>query len=91
MSTLRETYSVLDSVDVIKSRLHWYLSTTWEHLDFFKFISLILQEKRHSLLNSDVAAFATRAKVVYPINQKYRVSGESHSLHTVQTYIKPQA
>lgn len=36
------------------------------------------QEKRHSPLNSDVAAFATRAKVVYPINQKYRVS-VSHS------------
>lgn len=25
-------------------------------------------------MNSDVAAFASRAKVVYPINQKYRVS-----------------
>ncbi|XP_056886026.1 evC complex member EVC-like isoform X1 [Takifugu flavidus] len=30
------------------------------------------KEKRPTPMNSDVAAFATRAKVVYPINQKYR-------------------
>lgn len=32
-------------------------------------------------MNSDVAAFATRAKVVYPINQKYRVSVPQYALH----------
>lgn len=31
-------------------------------------------------MNSDVAAFATRAKVVYPINQKYRVSVPQQAL-----------
>ncbi|KAG7271127.1 hypothetical protein CRUP_020004, partial [Coryphaenoides rupestris] len=31
-----------------------------------------LQEKKAPPVNSDVAAFASRAKVVYPINQKYR-------------------
>lgn len=35
---------------------------------------LIVQEKKQPPINSDVAAFASRAKVVYPINQKYRVS-----------------
>lgn len=32
------------------------------------------QEKKQEPTNNDVAAFASRAKVVYPINQKYRVS-----------------
>lgn len=40
----------------------------------FKLLSLSpVQETRQPPINSDVAAFATRAKVVYPINQKYRV------------------
>ncbi|KAM4588766.1 evC complex member EVC [Odontesthes bonariensis] len=45
---------------------------------------LIDQEKKHPPINSDVAAFASRAKVVYPINQKYRplADGASNpSLH----------
>ena len=40
-------------------------------------LALVDQEKKQLPVNSDVAAFASRAKVVYPINQKYRVS-----LHT---------
>lgn len=36
-----------------------------------------VQEKKRLPMNSDVAAFASRAKVVYPINQKYRVSPSS--------------
>ncbi|XP_030276263.1 ellis-van Creveld syndrome protein [Sparus aurata] len=42
------------------------------------------KEKKQSPMNSDVAAFASRAKVVYPINQKYRplADGASNpSLH----------
>ncbi|XP_073324485.1 evC complex member EVC [Pagrus major] len=42
------------------------------------------KEKKKSPMNSDVAAFASRAKVVYPINQKYRplADGASNpSLH----------
>ncbi|XP_076604117.1 evC complex member EVC [Chaetodon auriga] len=42
------------------------------------------KEKRQPPMNSDVAAFASRAKVVYPINQKYRplADGASNpSLH----------
>ncbi|KAM9409033.1 evC complex member EVC [Pholidichthys leucotaenia] len=42
------------------------------------------KEKKQPPLNSDVAAFASRAKVVYPINQKYRplADGASNpSLH----------
>lgn len=42
------------------------------------------KEKRQPPISSDVAAFATRAKVVYPINQKYRplADGASNpSLH----------
>lgn len=42
------------------------------------------KEKKQPPTNSDVAAFATRAKVVYPINQKYRplADGASNpSLH----------
>jgi len=35
---------------------------------------LVVQEKKKPPVSSDVAAFASRAKVVYPINQKYRVS-----------------
>ncbi|KAG8007500.1 Ellis-van Creveld syndrome protein-like protein [Nibea albiflora] len=45
---------------------------------------LIVQEKKQPPMNSDVAAFASRAKVVYPINQKYRplADGASNpSLH----------
>uniref|UniRef100_G3NZZ6 EvC ciliary complex subunit 1 n=1 Tax=Gasterosteus aculeatus TaxID=69293 RepID=G3NZZ6_GASAC len=45
---------------------------------------LIVQEKKQPTMNSDVAAFASRAKVVYPINQKYRplADGASNpSLH----------
>ncbi|XP_028261940.1 ellis-van Creveld syndrome protein isoform X2 [Parambassis ranga] len=44
----------------------------------------INQQKRQPPINSDVAAFASRAKVVYPINQKYRplADGASNpSLH----------
>lgn len=37
-------------------------------------------------MNSDVAAFATRAKVVYPINQKYRVSVPQYALHAYIYY-----
>ncbi|XP_071369236.1 evC complex member EVC isoform X2 [Centroberyx affinis] len=43
-----------------------------------------VKEKRQPPMNSDVAAFASRAKVVYPINQKYRplADGASNpSLH----------
>ncbi|XP_043978240.1 ellis-van Creveld syndrome protein homolog isoform X2 [Gambusia affinis] len=42
------------------------------------------KEKKRPPMNSDVAAFASRAKVVYPINQKYRplADGASNpSLH----------
>ncbi|XP_056242391.1 evC complex member EVC [Seriola aureovittata] len=42
------------------------------------------KEKKQPPMNSDVAAFASRAKVVYPINQKYRplADGASNpSLH----------
>ncbi|XP_029287934.1 ellis-van Creveld syndrome protein [Cottoperca gobio] len=42
------------------------------------------KEKKQTPINSDVAAFASRAKVVYPINQKYRplADGASNpSLH----------
>ncbi|XP_077429434.1 evC complex member EVC [Vanacampus margaritifer] len=42
------------------------------------------KEKKQEPVNSDVAAFASRAKVVYPINQKYRplADGASNpSLH----------
>ncbi|KAL0977811.1 hypothetical protein UPYG_G00161500 [Umbra pygmaea] len=42
------------------------------------------KEKKQPAMNSDVAAFASRAKVVYPINQKYRplADGASNpSLH----------
>ncbi|XP_068598903.1 evC complex member EVC [Brachionichthys hirsutus] len=42
------------------------------------------KEKKQPTMNSDVAAFASRAKVVYPINQKYRplADGASNpSLH----------
>ncbi|XP_061584632.1 evC complex member EVC [Cololabis saira] len=42
------------------------------------------KEKKQQGMNSDVAAFASRAKVVYPINQKYRplADGASNpSLH----------
>ncbi|XP_061147154.1 evC complex member EVC [Syngnathus typhle] len=42
------------------------------------------KEKKQEPMNSDVAAFASRAKVVYPINQKYRplADGASNpSLH----------
>ncbi|XP_061687715.1 evC complex member EVC [Syngnathoides biaculeatus] len=42
------------------------------------------KEKNHEPMNSDVAAFASKAKVVYPINQKYRplADGASNpSLH----------
>ncbi|XP_051271523.1 evC complex member EVC [Dicentrarchus labrax] len=42
------------------------------------------KEKKQPPINSDVAAFASRAKVVYPINQKYRplADGASNpSLH----------
>uniref|UniRef100_A0A3P8S101 EvC ciliary complex subunit 1 n=1 Tax=Amphiprion percula TaxID=161767 RepID=A0A3P8S101_AMPPE len=42
------------------------------------------KEKKQQPMNSDVAAFASRAKVVYPINQKYRplADGASNpSLH----------
>ncbi|XP_044204715.1 ellis-van Creveld syndrome protein [Thunnus albacares] len=44
----------------------------------------LLSEKMQPPMNSDVAAFASRAKVVYPINQKYRplADGASNpSLH----------
>ncbi|XP_023841311.1 evC complex member EVC isoform X2 [Salvelinus sp. IW2-2015] len=44
----------------------------------------IEKEKKQPPVNSDVAAFASRAKVVYPINQKYRplADGASNpSLH----------
>nr|XP_020448214.1 ellis-van Creveld syndrome protein isoform X2 [Monopterus albus] len=43
-----------------------------------------VKEKKQSPMNSDVAAFASRAKVVYPINQKHRplADGASNpSLH----------
>lgn len=36
-------------------------------------LCVMVQEKRQPPISSDVATFATRAKVVYPINQKYRV------------------
>ncbi|XP_015249861.1 PREDICTED: ellis-van Creveld syndrome protein [Cyprinodon variegatus] len=47
-------------------------------------ITPLPQEKKWAPMNSDVAAFASRAKVVYPINQKYRplADGASNpSLH----------
>lgn len=41
-------------------------------------------------MNSDVAAFATRAKVVYPINQKYRVRVPLHVYIYCITLLKPK-
>lgn len=50
----------------------------WLRLLFNSLLCLLIeQEKKQPPVNSDVAAFASRAKVVYPINQKYRVSPPS--------------
>lgn len=64
-----------------RTGIYLLLRNTWK-----SFFLLLLQEKRRSPMNSDVAAFATRAKVVYPINQKYRVSvPQEHCMHTYIT------
>uniref|UniRef100_A0A8C2WPI2 Ellis-van Creveld syndrome protein n=1 Tax=Cyclopterus lumpus TaxID=8103 RepID=A0A8C2WPI2_CYCLU len=46
------------------------------------------KEKKNPPVNSDVAAFASRAKVVYPINQKYRPLADGASNPSVHEHSK---
>ncbi|KAM9860081.1 evC complex member EVC [Aulostomus maculatus] len=47
-----------------------------------------VNEKKQPPMNSDVAAFASRAKVVYPINQKYRPLADGASNPSLHEYSK---
>ncbi|KAJ7999660.1 hypothetical protein DPEC_G00196710 [Dallia pectoralis] len=47
------------------------------------------KEKKQPPMNSDVAAFASRAKVVYPINQKYRPLADGASNPSLHEPSKP--
>ncbi|XP_029989475.1 ellis-van Creveld syndrome protein [Sphaeramia orbicularis] len=46
------------------------------------------REKKQPPMNSDVAAFASRAKVVYPINQKYRPLADGASNPSLHEHTK---
>ncbi|XP_037535143.1 ellis-van Creveld syndrome protein [Nematolebias whitei] len=47
-----------------------------------------VKEKKQTPINSDVAAFASRAKVVYPINQKYRPLADGASNPSLHAHSK---